>query len=255
MNQNDHIKGDQILAYLLKSLNDTERETIDHHLAYCPVCRSRVDEAEIQHRRVRNAIRAEITGVKVPSSLSFSKAASQLERRTWSRLQFRLATTIPVVTAVIGVILALAGFLDTLGDWSSMGIPPTPKSAFPALACFFLMFVSMDQFDRSFSIRPRFILTVLLAVFLWIGTFFVGLMNILVITDLVTMGFLVLGGNPETATFIAILTAFLTAMGYIVVVIGGAEYHYKHLGQPGSWKLFTWTLVIQLFIMILPYFV
>ena len=122
------------------------------------------------------------------------------------------------------------------------------------MACFFLMFVSIDQFDRSYSIRPRFILAVILAVILWLGTLIIGILNLFVIIDLVVAGFLALGGSRASATFVAILTVFLFTLVYIGVVIGGAEYHYKNIGQPRSWKLFIWTLTIQLFIMVLPFF-
>jgi len=254
MNPNDHIKDEQILGYIHHTLNDAERETINHHLTNCQFCRSRVSQDEIQSRHISNGIQGEMNGVEIPVGLSFSRITPQLGKHHRSRFWVKLSSATPLVTAILGLFMAAVGFWQTIGEWTSLGVPTNPKSAFPALACFFFMFVSMDQFDRSFSIRPRFILSVLLAILLWSGTFFIGLMNILVITDLVTSGFLIIGGSPETGTFIAILTAFLAAMVFIGVVIGGAEYHYRHIGQPGSWKLFTWTLIIQLFIMILPYF-
>ncbi len=41
----------------------------------------------------------------------------------------------------------------------------------------------------------------------------------------------------------------------IAVLIGGAEYHYKHLGQPQSWKVFSWTLALELSILVLALFI
>jgi hypothetical protein len=79
-------------------------------------------------------------------------------------------------------------------------------------------------------------------------------MNILVITDLVIVGYLAIGGSPEGASVVAILAVLLAAIVFIGIIIGGAEYHYKNIGQPNSWKLFSWTIFIQLFIMVLPYF-
>ena len=32
------------------------------------------------------------------------------------------------------------------------------------------------------------------------------------------------------------------AIVWIIVVLGGGEYHRKHVGQPGSWKLFGITI-------------
>jgi len=113
----------------------------------------------------------------------------------------------------------------------------------------------MDQFGRSFSIRPRFVIAAVLAFILWLGTFFIGLLNIIVVRDLTIAAYIFNGGSPEGASVVTIIAVLIAAMVCIGVVIGGAEYHYKNIGHPGSWKLFSWTIFIQLFIMILPYLV
>jgi predicted anti-sigma-YlaC factor YlaD len=254
MKPNHHLNDQQILGYLYRTLSDADRETMDHHLVNCPVCRDRINQAEIQGRQITNELKAEINGATIPDRLSFSAIASKLGERRTRRFWSGLSSSIPLATAVIGLLLAFFGLWQTLGDWTSITILPKLSGAYPALACFFFMFVSMGQFDRAFSIRPRFILTVILAALLWLGTFIIGFLNLLVVVDLVVTGYLVVGGDADNATVIGILAAMIAAMAYIGVVIGGAEYHYKNIGQPASWKLFTWTLIIQLFIMVLPYF-
>jgi hypothetical protein len=67
------------------------------------------------------------------------------------------------------------------------------------------------------------------------------------------MAVVAMDGPNATAGLIAIIAVLVGAMLYTGFVIGGAEYHYKNLGQPGSWKLFIFTLLGQLFILILPY--
>ena len=69
------------------------------------------------------------------------------------------------------------------------------------------------------------------------------------------MAVVALGGNTSEATPIAIIAVLIGAMLYIGVIIGGGEYHYRNIGQPGSWKLFSITLLGQLFLLIIPYLV
>ena len=38
---------------------------------------------------------------------------------------------------------------------------------------------------------------------------------------------------------------------WIAAFIGGAEYHAKHLGQRSSWKLFGWTIAVEVLILIM----
>jgi hypothetical protein len=67
------------------------------------------------------------------------------------------------------------------------------------------------------------------------------------------LGILTNRSSAEIGTT-AILTTLLAGVIYIVLVIGGAEYHYKRIGHPNSWKVFTWTIIIQLFVLLLPFF-
>lgn len=255
MKLNHHINDEQqVLGYIYRTLNDAEREMMDQHLVKCPICRSRMNQHETQKRQIRNGLKAEINGMKIPSELSFSVISPRLQKRHAHRIWSQLATVAPLAIALFGLFLSAVSLWQNLENLTSITSIQTPTGTFSVLACFTFMFVSMEQFDRSFSLRPRFILTVLLAILLWLGTFFIGLMNILVITDLVIAGYLGFGGSPEGASVVAILAVLIAAMVYIGIIIGGAEYHYKNIGQPNSWKLFSWTIFIQLFIMVLPYF-
>ena len=133
--------------------------------------------------------------------------------------------------------------------------PAQPLGAFPPSACFFLTLASVEQFDRSLSLRPRRAITWAVASILWLGSAFIGLLDLLVLRDLAIMAVIAMDGRNATAGPIAIIQLLLGAMLYIGFIIGGAEYHFKNIGLPGSWKLFSITLLGQLFILILPYLI
>jgi hypothetical protein len=80
-----------------------------------------------------------------------------------------------------------------------------------------------------------------------------GLLNLIVIRDLAILTVVALGGSSKDATPIAIIAVMIGVMFYIGIIIGGGEYHYRNLGQPSSWKLFSIVLLGQLFLLVLPY--
>ena len=251
---NHHINDDNLIGYVYRTLSDAEREVIDAHLIDCQICRARLDEHEARHRQIDYEVRATINAAAPSRKMNFAAIAPRLQR---SRIQIfwpRIYAAVPVPIAIIGLIFSLYGLWQIFSSLSISTMPHQP-GALPTLACFCLMFVSMDQFDRAYSIRPRFIITVLLTFILWLGTAIIGLLNILVIRDLVLMAGIAAGSSQAGAGAATILAMIVSAVIYIAAVIGGAEFHYKRIGQPSSWKLFTWTIVIQLFIMILPYLI
>ena len=52
-----------------------------------------------------------------------------------------------------------------------------------------------------------------------------------------------------------ILLVVVLTIIWIAAFIGGAEYHYRHVGQPGSWRLFARTLAVELSILLLALFI
>lgn len=255
MNPKNHLNHENMISYVENMLSGAQREVFDRHLTDCPLCRARITEYKAHHRQIQNELKAEINSVSPPAEISFAQISPRVKRRhnVWQRL----SVTTPLIAASLGLVLTLIGvWQNLLGAFPFRIDPGKPFSAhLPALACFFFMFVSMDQYDRSVSIRPRFILAILLSVILWLGSSMLGLLNIIVVRDLTLAAYIFTGGSPEGASIIAILTVIVAAMVIIGVIIGGAEYHYKHLGQPSSWKLFVWTIAIQLLIMVLPYII
>jgi hypothetical protein len=103
---------------------------------------------------------------------------------------------------------------------------------------------------------------VLLVFALWAVTSVVAFVEILVVREIavgVFAHFAALGGfyGGEYWGGVAISTGVYYVMGFICtgLIIGGAEYHYRNYGTPGSWKLLGRTIAVELSILILAYFV
>ena len=124
--------------------------------------------------------------------------------------------------------------------------------ALPTLACFFFVLASVEQLDQTLTIGNRFTITSLVTGLLWLGSAIIGLLNLIVIRDLAIMAAVAVGWGAKEAVPLAMLAVYIGAIFYVGLVIGGGEYHYRNIGQPGSWKLFIVTIIGQLFILILP---
>lgn len=96
---------------------------------------------------------------------------------------------------------------------------------------------------------------------LWLATVILATWDFLVIRGMVLRTYvriLPVSGGSEAAdviTLIHIILVIILAILWIGVVIGGAEYHYKRVGRPDSWKLFSRTLAIELSILFLAAFI
>ena len=196
---NKHISEENLMGYIYRTLSDAERESFDEHLSDCPTCQTRLVVHELRQRQINDSLETALNGVSPSRKMNFAAIAPQLQR---SRIQIfwpRISTAVPIPIAIIGLLFSLYGLWQVFGSLSLSTVTRQP-GALPTLACFCLMFVSMIQFDRSYSIRPRFIITVLLAFILWLGTAVIGLLNILVIRDLVLMACITAGSsNAETS--------------------------------------------------------
>jgi hypothetical protein len=105
---------------------------------------------------------------------------------------------------------------------------------------------------------------------LWLITALLGIWNMIVLPDAVVRIFARFvsesanaGARPWwdivnpayaywQATSIWQWALFVLALAWIAVVIGGAEYHYRHVGQSNSWRLFRLTILVELLMLSLP---
>ena len=244
-----HISGELLVGYVYRTLSDAERETINDHLVNCSTCRAQITYHETRQRQIDYNLRADIEVTSFPPEMAFKVIAPRLRRRPLPRFWPQLVSVTPVATAVTGLALGLYGLWQALAPLPA----PTTTSSLPMLACFCFVLTAVGQFDHKYNIQPRFLLSAVLAFMLWLGTAVIGLQNIVIIRNLAIVGFTTIGSGVMTSA-LAIFVVLVAALIYIFVVIGGAEYHYRRIGEAGSWKLFSLTILAELFILLLPYF-
>jgi predicted anti-sigma-YlaC factor YlaD len=253
MTSNQHIQEEKLIGYIYRTIHDADREIIDDHLVDCQICRTRLTTHQVFQRKIDAELRAEINGLTPPSRMNFTAIAPRLQRRGIRFAFPGFSIAVPVTLTLVGLVLAVTGLWQMVSSFSIYQ-PASQVGALPALACFCLMFVSMEQFDRSHSLRSRFIVSVILAALLWLGTAVLGFLNILVVRDIVLILFIDAGRSVAEAGSVAILAIITAAIAFIIMVIGGAEFHYRRIGQPSSWKVFLGTIILQLLVLITPYF-
>lgn len=251
----DHLTPDELTGYIYFTLDDAQREVMHAHLTECPSCRATLAEQELWQHQISNELGAVLKFAAPSSQMNFAAIAPRLQNahiRTFIWLD--RVIVVPTTLALTGLVFSLFGL------WHAIGVQAftshaEPLGAFPPLAGFFLTLASVEQSDRSLSLQPRRAITWAVALILWLGSAFIGLLDLLVLRDLAIMAVIAMDGRNATAGPIAIIAVILGAMLYIGFIIGGAEYHFKNIGLPGSWKLFSITLLVQLFILILPYMI
>ena len=251
----NHLSPDDVTGYIHRTLDDAHREVIDNHLLSCQTCRVSVSEHNQHQRRIATDLSAALNSITPSNTMQFSSLTPNLQHQNvginfWSRV----ASVTPATLAFSGLFLAIFGIWQAL-DAGALTTPRQRLSAFPALACFAMVMASVEQSDRSKWLQPRVILTWVVAFTLWLGSAIIGVLNLIVIRDLAIFAVLQMSGGAHEAGLIAIISVYIGVMLYIGFVIGGAEYHYRNVGQPGSWKLFSYTLLGQLLLLILPYII
>jgi len=92
-----------------------------------------------------------------------------------------------------------------------------------------------------------------LAFVLWLLTVVLGLEGIYIVKELFYLIYVSLGGSVARAeTFVPVLVFFL-ALGCLAFIIWTTEYHLKKVGRPESWRLFGWSLAVEVSLLILYY--
>ncbi len=97
-----------------------------------------------------------------------------------------------------------------------------------------------------------------LALILWIGTLLVGLWEIVIIRDMLFRIYARLGGVTDVhdtiywaAVSMGHWSVLVMGLAWLALAIGTGEYHYKRVGQRSSWRLFGWTIGVELVILLL----
>lgn len=251
---NAHLGDEGLIGYIHYTLTDADRETMDDHLSACTECRTRLAELEVLHRRIRYCLSADIRAVSPPRSMTFAAIAPRLEhRRWWDRLQTPSGQLLPGATALAaltGLAVALVSLFYSL-RWGDADPAPMSANRLPVVACGCFAVAVMGNYRWRAAWPPRLVLMALLSLALWIGTAIVGLQVIVTVLDMFTW-LLYLGVSREIAGLGAWILVPVSVV-WIAIVVGGGEYHFKHIGQPGSWRLFGFTVAIELLVLGLPY--
>ncbi|MCI0551679.1 MAG: hypothetical protein L0287_12045 [Anaerolineae bacterium] len=92
-----------------------------------------------------------------------------------------------------------------------------------------------------------------LAVVLWIFSALLGLQSIYYIKELFYLIYVSLGGGIAQAEQFVPGLVFILAVVYLIFIIGATEYHIKRVGRPESWRLFGWTIAVEVSLLILYY--
>jgi hypothetical protein len=253
---NDHLTDEQLIGYVHHTLTDAHREGIDRYLETCPQCRARLDEHESLQRQVHYGLRAAMKTASPSNDMAFTALVPRLKRvesfAKLRRMSGQLMSGAATLAAATGLVMALAGLLES---GRQLAASPTlvSNNSLPIIACVLFVIPTIGNYYQSRIVYPRLIIAGILAFILWIGTAILGLQVIVIARDLLI--WLVFRGLGNFSLALALGSLVLLPLGaaWIVLVIGGGEYHYKRVGQPSSWTLFGLVITIELLMLILPY--
>ena len=93
----------------------------------------------------------------------------------------------------------------------------------------------------------------ILAFVLWLCTFALGLECINTLKNIYIYIQVRLGQTAQQAELLAPVLVFFVGFAFMVFVIWSTEYHVKRIGESASWRLFGWTLAVELSIEVLYY--
>ena len=93
----------------------------------------------------------------------------------------------------------------------------------------------------------------ILAIFLWLVAFVLGLNALYLLLQIFYLIYGGLGGSLIQAERFALGLIFLLGLAFLIFTIATSEYHRKRVGTRESWRLFAWTIAVEVSIIILYY--
>jgi hypothetical protein len=259
---NDHLSDEQLIGYSHCTLTDAEREVMDSHFTHCPECRARLANHEALQRRIRHSLLADLKAVQPTARLEFSAVAPRLRppnhlAALWRRSS-QLVRGATSVVAMAGLVVAVLSLSDGIGRLVA-GVTEVPVTSLPLAACFLFAIPVANNCRESRVVPSRLILSYVLAFILWVGTAILGIYEIYLVREMI---FAIYARSVDGASTVTDYWAALAlgnvallplSIAWIALVMGGGEYHFKRIGQRGSWKLFGWTIAGELLILTLPW--
>jgi hypothetical protein len=256
----NHVSEEQLIGYVQRTMTDVQREVIDQHLTSCGPCRARLDEHQAFQRRIRQDLSADLRQMAPSSRMTFRPVAPLLVPNRLQHRRLRAAAPQIVRGAAALGGLALAAVTLAVGiRWADMTWPDVPVDAatrtpLPALACLLFSIPVLANYREEGALLSSRLLTYGVTVVLWLGTALVGLYEIFVMRELLYHVYVLLGGrDPGVAAALGAWGVMLLALVWIGAFLGGGEYHYQHVGEAPSWRLFGWTIAVEVTILALAY--
>ena len=115
------------------------------------------------------------------------------------------------------------------------------------------------------SLQSNKMLSAVIAFVLWLASAAVGIWQIALIREMLFRLIARFSAVPQSeyetfkqaqlASALGTWLIVLLTIVWIAAFIGSAEYHYRHVGQPRSWRLFAWIIGVQLSILLLAVFI
>ena len=102
--------------------------------------------------------------------------------------------------------------------------------------------------------QPRRLAPSILAIVLWLASFGLGLQAIYDLMQIISVTRVALGGSLASIQASAPIVVFFLALLFLIFIIWSTEFHLKRVGKPESWRLFGWTIAVELSIILLNYF-
>lgn len=256
---NRHLTENESIGYVHQLLTDAERENFERHLASCGACRSATDAHIQRQSSFRSRLDQELGALTAPPGMDFATIAPRLrESRRSSMLAVileSLRTYAPALAAVAGVVLAIAALLRNV-TWPAVGLQQNHTLTLPFAAGLLFSFPVLSHYREDPLQRSTRWRIWIPTVLLWLGTAILGLYEIALLREVILRAYARF--SPASSQWLQQAQAlgswgvFLMGAVWIALVIGGAEYHYRHAGQRSSWRLFTWTLLTQVAALALP---
>ena len=101
---------------------------------------------------------------------------------------------------------------------------------------------------------PQRVLAGALAFVLWLVTAVVGLLEVYFGQNMLTDIYARFGSDFNTGLLIRNSSLLCLSLVWLAFVVGTGEYHRTRVGRPSSWRLFGWTIAVQVSLLALDYF-
>ena len=256
---NRHLTEDERIGYVHHTLTDAERESFDQHLATCAACQAELETHTQQRAAFQARLQAELATVSPSPRMRFAAIAPRVrksQRGIWLRQPLAAFVAFaPTLAAVTGALLAIMGLLRNV-TWPAMGLHQDHSLSLPFAAGLMFGAPVLSQWRQERRPHHKQAWTWMAAIALWLGTAVLGLYEIALLHEMLLRAYVRFGPSSAQllwqAEALSSWGVFFMGAAWIALVIGGGEYHYRHIGRRASWRLFAWTVGAQLALLALP---